>query len=111
MGKKRLTTIFLISAFLLMIVILVGFFYPADSVIMFNKFWPSILIIVGILQTLDTRFKDPESAVLLAVTGVILFIFKFKLLPVEFVLNSWPGSLKKLLLNAFEWLLSLIFGT
>lgn len=89
---------------LIVLFIIIGFFYPVQLLNIFNTYWPLILIVIGILQTLNTRFKDFVSAILLMITGGILLIFKLKVLSSEILLNGWDGSLKGLILSIFDWL-------
>jgi hypothetical protein len=95
---------------LVLFLFLVSFLYPFQLLNIFRVYWPVVLVVIGILQTLNTRFKDFVSAILLMVTGVTLLILKLKGLSVEFFLNSWDGSLKELILNIFEWLIAVAIG-
>lgn len=104
MQKQISNRLILISITPILLFILAGFFYPDQFMNMFSTYWPAVLVLIGILQTLNTRFKDLASAVLLMLTGMILLIFKLKVLSIEFLLSSWDGSLKELILSVFEWL-------
>ena len=108
MEKKILNRMILILIALGLLFILVGFLYPYQLLNIFGTYWPVVLIVIGILQTLNTRFKDLVSALLLIITGVTLMIFKLKVLSIEVLLNGWDGSLKGLILNIFDWLVAFV---
>jgi hypothetical protein len=94
--------VFLVLMPLVLLLFLVSFLFPYQRLNLFKIYWPVVLVLIGILQTLNTRFKDFVSAVLLILTGVTLLILKLNGLSFEIFLNEWDGSLKELILNVFE---------
>lgn len=83
--------VFLVLIPLVLQLFLVSFLFPYQLLNIFRIYWPVVLVVIGILQTLNTRFKDFLSAVLLIITGVTLLILKLNGLSFEIFIIEWDG--------------------
>ena len=81
-------------------------YFKIEGIEAFERFWPVILIIIGILQSLNSRYKDLTSSILLIFIGVILLLFKLELLTQIILLDIWPDSIKQIMGNIFNQLLT-----
>lgn len=86
-------------AFLILVAVIVFCIHYFDlrGEILLERYWPVILIIAGILQTLNSRFRDLTSAFLFTLVGALLLLFKLNLLNEVILWDYWPETIKGLM--------------
>jgi hypothetical protein len=73
--------------------------YEINYPYLLKTFWPLILIITGILQTLNSRFRDLTSAILLIIIGVIILSKNLQIFSMELFWEKWPNPIRDFLFS------------
>jgi len=95
--SKKYLIIFSGILFIILYGVLYFSSYEINYPYLFKTFWPIILIIIGILQTLNSRFKDLTSATLLMIIGIMILFMNLQFLSLESFWEKWPNPLRDFL--------------
>lgn len=68
---------------------------PLDMIA--KSYWPGLFILVGVMQSISSRYRDPISSGVLIAVGTLLLLFKSGLFQPQDLPNNLLDTLRSLL--------------